>query len=124
MKFDFSVRKETPTYEPILNTSLRHTLKHAQHIGSFMKKYLLFEFEDTILFIDQHAAHERINFEKFCLELKNDRVETQSLLSPITLSLSPQEKVYYDQNQQDLETLGFNTSLWDETQLQYILTLC
>lgn len=50
--------------------------------------YLILEKKDKLLFIDQHAAHERINYEKFLKELKeNKSVQTQSLLIPIEVNL-------------------------------------
>ncbi|MBP9758195.1 DNA mismatch repair endonuclease MutL [Candidatus Dojkabacteria bacterium] len=50
--------------------------------------YLIIEKEEKIIFIDQHAAHERINYEKFLRQLKeNKKVQTQSLLLPIEVIL-------------------------------------
>ena len=98
----------------IQNVSLRRKLENAQYIGAFVKKYLLFEDNQSVLFIDQHAAHERINFEKLTHAYANNSVEIQRLLTPVQLSLSPQEKLFFDQNKEDIESAGFETTMWDE----------
>ncbi len=76
-------------------------------IGQMMDSYILAESKDGLLIIDQHAAHERIMFEKFFTRAENAPLESQSMLIPITIDFSPKEAEIVT-DQQDLFTrLGF-----------------
>lgn len=58
------------------------------YLGEAFKTYIIVEYKDSIYFIDKHAAHERILFEKF----KSERtVEPQLLLAPVSVTLSRAE---------------------------------
>lgn len=57
-------------------------------IGEAFKTYLIVEIENELYFIDKHAAHERMNYEKFTSEAS---VEVQMLLSPVAVNLSKDE---------------------------------
>jgi len=94
--------------------SLKAKLDTAEFIGSFINKYLIFQTRDTLLFIDQHAAHERITFEKLKKQLDSHTVEVQRLLVPLTLGLSPQEMTIWEESKQTLHDIGFETTLFDK----------
>lgn len=51
-------------------------------VGQVLKTYLIFEKGEDIYFIDQHAAHERLLFDKFTEEYKNGKTDEQTLLVP------------------------------------------
>ena len=62
-------------------------------IGQVFKTYWLVQYRDEFLIVDQHAAHEKVLYERFVKELKEkEKVPSQQLLPPIVLSLSPSEK--------------------------------
>ncbi len=60
-------------------------------LGQAAKRYLLVESSDGLLIIDQHAAHERIIYERFRRDLLNEKMELQTLLAPINLDLDPRD---------------------------------
>ncbi len=66
------------------------------------------EFEGSIALIDQHAAHERIRFEKLKESFKAESVATQLLLTPITITLTKDEFVVFTDNKDFLKKLGFD----------------
>lgn len=73
-------------------------------IGEAFKTYLVVEIENELYFIDKHAAHERMNYEKFKAQ---STVEVQMLLSPAAVNLSKDEfNIIYD-NLELLEQCGF-----------------
>jgi len=74
-------------------------------IGEAMGVYILVEQEDKLLVIDKHAAHERIVYER--LKAENDRVQSQQLLEPITVRLSPAECIALSENTELLMKAGF-----------------
>lgn len=93
---------------------LHDRLKRSRYIGQFIRKFLLFEVDDSLLLIDQHAAQERIMFERFRKQMEESRVEVQALLSPIVMPLSPQEKIAMEEVEGVLSQAGFDTTFFDE----------
>jgi len=85
-------------------------LSNARLIGQVFQTYLLLEYEDKFVIIDQHAAHERILYEELYetyLKNKNLSVNRQSLLSPLTLKLTPTEIALVQENKEEILHLGF-----------------
>lgn len=96
------------------NETLRDKFSRARYIGSFMSKYLLWEVDDSLLLVDQHAAQERIMFEKFKKQIDEGTIEVQNLLTPILLKLTPQEKMAWEESQELLKKSGMDTTAFDE----------
>lgn len=94
--------------------SLKNKLSFARYIGIFIRKYLLFEGENSLLLIDQHAAQERITYEKLRGQIEQERIEIQHLLSPVLIRMSPQEILIWETAKDKLQTIGLNTTLWDK----------
>lgn len=94
--------------------NLKNKLSDATYIGTFKKQYLLFETPNSLLLIDQHAAHERITYEKLKKQIEEGRIEIQDLLTPFLLTLTHQEMLNWEEVQKKLETIGFSTTLWDK----------
>lgn len=75
-------------------------------IGVLQKLYVLMESKEGLVLMDQHAAHERVNFEKFRRALEAGGVPCQRLLIPITLQTTPRDTDLLRQNQAALSRLG------------------
>ena len=88
---------------------LKEILQRLKFIGVIFSTYILAE--DTLLnkvfIIDQHAAHERILYEKYKKEYKNEKVITQRLLTPEIVELTNLEFMLVIQNIELLRELGF-----------------
>ncbi len=89
-------------------------LKHAKYIGPFIKKFLLFESGKSLLLVDQHAAQERITYEKLIKQMQKGKIEVQPLLAPILVTLSSQEILIWEEHQKDLEKFGLSTTQFDD----------
>ena len=76
-------------------------------IGQFNKTYILGEFNQTLYLIDQHAAHEKILFEKYLKDIKNGSIIVQPLLVPALLELTTDDLAYYEENKYIFEEAGF-----------------
>ena len=76
-------------------------------IGQFRATYILTEIQDELYIFDQHAAHEKINFEKYMEEIKNGHVAAQGLLIPEILDLSMDDHQLYLENKEVLKEAGF-----------------
>ncbi len=74
-------------------------------IGEAFRTYILVEQGKKLLIIDKHAAHERMLFEKF--KANRDGIETQMLLSPVTVTLSKEEYSAVLDNLDLLEKAGY-----------------
>jgi len=94
--------------------SLKERLRAGIYIGSFINKFLLFESGRSLLVVDQHAAQERITFEKLIQQLDKGKVEVQQLLSPIVIKLAPADMVIWEEAQKVFEELGFGTTQFDK----------
>ncbi len=97
--------------------NLRSKFTKARFIGSFISKYLLFESEQSLFLVDQHAAQERIMFEKFDNQIKQGKIEVQPLLTPVLLKMNASEKIAWENSQENLKDVGIETSLFDEDTL-------
>ncbi|WP_333961032.1 DNA mismatch repair endonuclease MutL [Clostridium perfringens] len=79
-------------------------------IGQFNKTYILAEYDSTLYLIDQHAAHEKILFEKYSSDIAKKKVEIQPLMIPIVVTLPTEDYLYYDENKEIFEKAGFKIS--------------
>ena len=76
--------------------------------GQFFGTYIQLSDEETIYFIDQHAAHERIFFEKLMNQFESSEKHRQPLLIPITFEVSHADKEREDLWLTVLEDMGFS----------------
>lgn len=76
-------------------------------IGQVFETYWLVEYRDSLYIIDQHAAHERVLYEKTLKGMKNREFTSQYLSPPIILSLSMQEAEVLNKNMDRFERIGF-----------------
>ena len=74
--------------------------------GIVFGTYIIAQNDDGMYLIDQHAAQERINYEKVLHALASDKIYTTSLLIPITIELSSSEYLKIKENISVLEGLG------------------
>lgn len=79
-------------------------------IGQFNKTYILAEYDSTLYLIDQHAAHEKILFEKYSSDIAKKKVEIQPLMIPLVVTLPAEDYLYYDENKEIFEKAGFKIS--------------
>jgi DNA mismatch repair protein MutL len=75
-------------------------------MGVLQKLYVLMESKEGLVMMDQHAAHERVNFEKFRRALESGGVPCQRLLMSITLQTTPRDADLLKQNLDALTRLG------------------
>ncbi|MBQ8632287.1 MAG: DNA mismatch repair endonuclease MutL [Lachnospiraceae bacterium] len=77
-------------------------------IGQVFATYWLIEMEEQLFIVDQHAAHEKVLFERTMEKLRNqEEIFTQSLLPPMILSLTMREAECLKNNLAVFERLGF-----------------
>lgn len=87
-----------------------------QFLAVVFKTYILFENkrDHRVLVVDQHAAHERILYERYSKEIRDSAVATQLLLAPIAIHLSPEEMLAVKNHLADYEALGIYPEVFGE----------
>ena len=80
----------------------RHVL-----IGQLFDTYWLVQFEDKFYIIDQHAAHEKVNYEKFVRQFREKEVVSQLISPPLIVTLNLQEEALLRANQKYFADFGF-----------------
>lgn len=77
-------------------------------IGSFQDLYIFCKNGDSLIVIDQHAAHERLLFEELRKQYLGGRVVSQNLLFPVTVELTVYQSQLVEVNLDKLESMGFS----------------
>ena len=114
-EFEFSVKeeetpyngeeeKENPDNKKPLN---KIKLLNLHPIGAINLTFIVAQGDDGLYLIDQHAAHERINYEKVLKYFQEEKIVTTPLLVPIPLELTPTEYILVGKNLDLLKSMGF-----------------
>ena len=111
--------KET-TPEPVLNQFLVQGFSNLidtqsiKIVGKLFNTFIIVEVNDKVYIIDQHAAHERLLYDKMVENLKIQNRYNQPMLIPFVLNVNNQEKQFILDNINVLEELGFELELFGE----------
>lgn len=76
-------------------------------VGKLFNTFLFVECGESVILIDQHAAHERLIYDKLQSFYKNKDVAMQPLLLPYIIEVNAQEKSFFEQNIQQFYDIGF-----------------
>ena len=105
--FDIDTHEEEKKYEESKDDYvIKNRPKRIQISSIIAKTYLIGENEDGMYIIDQHAAHERINYERIIRETKKEKVETIDMLVPIKLTFTKDEYLKLKTKEEELKKLG------------------
>jgi len=75
--------------------------------GNLFNTYLIYEVADTVYMIDQHAAHERLIYDRLREKLAKRDIARQALLVPYIFTANPAEARFLEEKQSLLRTMGF-----------------
>ncbi|APF22478.1 DNA mismatch repair endonuclease MutL [Clostridium butyricum] len=76
-------------------------------IGQYNKTYILGEYDGTLYMIDQHAAHEKIYFEKYLKDIESGDIIVQPLMIPSIIDLTIDDYSYFEENKEIFKDAGF-----------------
>ncbi len=85
----------------------RDARKKHRIIGQLFKTYWLIEYEDKLFIIDQHAAHEKVLFERTMAKIKDKEFTSQIISPPIVLSLDARETEMLEKYREQIERMGY-----------------
>ncbi len=83
-------------------------------LGQLANSYIIAEGPDGLYLIDQHAAHERVLFEKVKHQHSHQKIEVQGLLEPAMLEVNPKEDAVLKSHYEDLAEFGFSIEPFGE----------
>src|SRR5271168_1881940 len=86
-------------------------------IGQIFAGYIALETEEGLLLIDQHAAHERVTFEKLRRELRAGGIRTQAMLAPVSVELNPARASQVHAAITEIRAMGFEVEPFGPTTL-------
>jgi DNA mismatch repair protein MutL len=93
-------------------TALRPTLPPLEYVGQLLRGYLVAEAPDAVVLVDQHAAHERVLFDRLLDRLERAQPGSQLLLIPHVLDLTPSQLAAFTQHASWIQSLGFEGELF------------
>ena len=115
-----AIKTETTTVEPGSDTDnelssedfkggilAKKALPDIKIIGQIFGTYWIMEFDGSAYMIDQHAAHEKVMYEKFVKEISANKVTSQNLLPPVVVTLSGSQRQIAEEISDHLHKLGF-----------------
>ena len=76
-------------------------------IGQVFDTYFMVQYEDKLMIIDQHAAHEKVKYERMMKRYEEKTMVSQNLMPPIVVSLSGQEEQVLSEYAEVFERMGF-----------------
>ena len=95
------------TYEQQVFLTPENVKKH-RIIGQVFDTFWLVEFDDCLYMIDQHAAHEKVLYERTMERIADMKVSGQRIDPPILISLSETEKTLVFENRDEFNRLGYD----------------
>jgi len=99
----------SPTYSPPVAEQIPAvSLPVLRVLGQLASSYIIAEGPDGLYLIDQHAAHERILFEKIKRQRSHQEVEVQGLLEPVAFEVNPRQDEALKAHYENLAEFGFS----------------
>ena len=111
----FAIKKDSKLVEGVQQTleelspafMSKEARKKHKIIGQLFKTYWLIEYEDNLFIIDQHAAHEKVLYERTMSKLKEKEFTSQVISPPIIMSLDAREVEMLEKYRSQIERLGY-----------------
>ena len=91
--------------------------KSIRVLGIIKDTYIVAETQEGLFLCDQHAAHEKINYEKYIRQIKKKSVSIQQLLAPVSVTLKPSEFEIIESIKENLKTFGFEIEVFGKNEI-------
>ncbi len=109
--FQPEISLQEPVQERMAQTEPQEALRY---IGAVFKTFLLFEIGERLLMVDQHAAHERVLYDRYIARYQGVMV-SQRLIAPQMVRLTAQDVQRLSEINDELSDIGFDVEAFDET---------
>ncbi|MCK5763981.1 MAG: DNA mismatch repair protein MutL, partial [Clostridiales bacterium] len=91
--------------------------ENLHYIGQLLKTYLIFEKENDMYLIDQHAGHEKILYEKYMGKYNSNKLNSQILLVPDIVQVSKEDIKAIEINQNRYENFGYDLEIFGDNEI-------
>ncbi len=91
--------------------------KSIRVLGIIKDTYIVAETQEGLFLCDQHAAHEKINYEKYIRQIKKKSVSIQQLLAPVSVTLKPSEFEIIESIKENLKSFGFEIEIFGKNEI-------
>ena len=105
---------EPSSAPPVHNPSGIPVLRVLGQVGA---TYIIAEGPEGMFMIDQHAAHERIMYEKILAQMQANAVDQQPMLDPLVIELPPDELTIFEKSVDELNQIGFSVEAFGENSI-------
>ncbi|MBE5996859.1 MAG: DNA mismatch repair endonuclease MutL [Lachnospiraceae bacterium] len=109
------LRESVPEQETIPFLS-PEAAKKRKIIGQAFSTYWIIEYGDELLIIDQHAAHEKVLYERFMRQYKDKQVISQPLLVPAVITTDARDRMLLEEYREAFAALGFEIESFGDTE--------
>lgn len=86
-------------------------------LGQVGATYIIAEGPEGMFLIDQHAAHERIMYEKILAQMQANAIDQQPMLDPLVIDLPPDELAIFEKSVDELNQIGFDVERFGESSI-------
>ena len=97
-----------------INSILPEIKEPMKIFGALFNTFILVEYKDQLLMVDQHAVHERLLFDRLMKEHGNEHQPGQELLVPLIVSVTDREQRLLENNREALESIGLVVEAFGE----------
>lgn len=106
-KIDYTPK---PTQQQLIQDDVvdKDAFLSSRIVGKVFNTFIILELDDDLYFIDQHAAHERLLFDRYVKQVKGKAVTSQPLLLPYNIEVNHAEEQFILDNIEMLRSLGFD----------------
>lgn len=111
----FGVKKDSA---PFAVKSEKRSSLYIKALGQVHKTYIVGEDETNLVIIDQHAAHEKVLYEKIIKDVQTGKTRIQEMLIPEVLEVTPSEKVLIENNTEIFAKMGFDIAQFGEREFK------
>jgi DNA mismatch repair protein MutL len=98
----------------VINSIKKSSFPKLEVIGQFNKTFILCQAFNELYIIDQHAAHEKILFEKYMKDIEKRDITVQLLLTPAVMELSTEDYYYFIENKELFKSTGFDIDIFGD----------
>ncbi len=112
LRLEQESRRQTAEQMELFQNKLLAEESRSKHklVGQVFDTYWIVEFEDKMYLIDQHAAHEKVMYERLMKQYREKRQTSQMITPPVIVTLSLQEEELLRRNLGSFEAVGFEIS--------------
>lgn len=114
-ELDSRTRGEKDAKEPVREAPAHPSgIPVLRVLGQVGGTYIIAEGPQGVFLIDQHAAHERVMYEKILGQMKSKAVDQHAMLDPLVVELPPDELAIFDKSTEELNEIGFDVERFGE----------